>query len=86
MIDQWEQALEVIHQVDTRYNSAMMDVILDLGYVLIYLVMVVLGMSELSLKPSAGGNFGDLESRSPKLPPAEGFRDSSDIPRTTITR
>ena len=34
--------------MDTRYNSAMMDVILDLGYVLIYLVMVVLGMSELT--------------------------------------
>ena len=44
-----------------RYNSAMMDVILDLGYVLTYLVMVVLGMSELSLKASATGNFGDLE-------------------------
>eukprot|EP00434_Breviolum_minutum_P037526 symbB.v1.2.033275.t1/scaffold4105.1/size64512/7 len=44
-----------------RYNSAMMDVILDLGYVLTYLVMVVLGMSELSLKTSMGGNFGDLE-------------------------
>ena len=71
----------------------MMDVILDLGYVLIYLVMVVLGMSELSLEASAGGNFGDLggnfgdlDSRSPKLPPAEASRDSSDIPRTTITR
>ena len=35
-----------------RYNSAMMDVVLDLGYVLTYLVMVVLGMSELSLKAS----------------------------------
>ena len=44
-----------------RYNSAMMDVILDLGYVLTYLVVVVLGMSELSLEASAGGNFGDLE-------------------------
>ena len=44
-----------------RYNSAMMDVILDLGYVLTYLVMVVLGMSELSLKASVGGNFGDVE-------------------------
>eukprot|EP00434_Breviolum_minutum_P037912 symbB.v1.2.033617.t2/scaffold4203.1/size69029/4 len=44
-----------------RYNSAMMDVILDLGYVLTYLAMVILGMSELSLKASAGGNFGDLE-------------------------
>ena len=44
-----------------RYNSAMMDVVLDLGYVLTYLVMVVLGMSELSLKASASGNFGDLD-------------------------
>ena len=44
-----------------RYNSAMMDVILDLGYVLTYLVMVVLGMSELSLKASVRGNFGDLD-------------------------
>ena len=32
----------------------MMDVILDLGYVLTYLVMVVLGMSELSLEASVG--------------------------------
>ena len=44
-----------------RYNAAMMDVVLDLGYVLTYLVMVVLGMSELSLKASASGNFGDLD-------------------------
>ena len=41
-----------------RYGSALMDVCLDLGYVLTYLLMIVLGMTELHLQMSVSGNFG----------------------------
>ena len=43
-----------------RYISAMMDVGFDLGYVLTYLLMVVIGMMELHVNLSIWGNFGDL--------------------------
>ena len=38
----------------------MMDVGFDLGYVLTYLLMVVIGMMELHVNLSIWGNFGDL--------------------------
>ena len=41
-----------------RYGSALMDVCLDLGYVLTYLLMIVIGMTELHLQMSVSGNFG----------------------------
>ena len=37
----------------------MLDVFFDLGYVLTYLVMVVIGATELHLNVSVWGNFGE---------------------------
>ncbi|CAL1154760.1 unnamed protein product [Cladocopium goreaui] len=42
-----------------RYTCAMLDVFFDLGYVLIYLVMVVIGTTELHVNVSVWGNFGE---------------------------
>ncbi|CAE7258519.1 GPR125, partial [Symbiodinium sp. CCMP2456] len=42
-----------------RYGAAVMDVVLDLGYSITYLCMVVTAMSELTLETSVSGNFGD---------------------------
>ena len=41
-----------------RYTCAMLDVFFDLGYVLTYLVMVVIGTTELHVNVSVWGNFG----------------------------
>ena len=42
-----------------RYTCAMLDVFFDLGYVLTYLVMVVIGTTELHVNVSVWGNFGE---------------------------
>lgn len=42
-----------------RYASASMDIFLDLGYLLTYLLMVVIGMMELHAEVTVSGNFGD---------------------------
>ena len=42
-----------------RYICALLDVFFDLGYVLTYLVMVVIGTTELHVNVSVWGNFGE---------------------------
>ncbi|CAE7510574.1 Igfals [Symbiodinium sp. CCMP2592] len=42
-----------------RYGAAVMDVVMDLGYMLTYLLTVVTAMSELTLETAVRGNFGD---------------------------
>ena len=44
-----------------RYVSAFLDVCLDLGYLLTYLLIIVIGMTELDLEVSVSGNFGRIE-------------------------
>ncbi|CAE7510557.1 atk [Symbiodinium sp. CCMP2592] len=44
-----------------RYGAAVMDVVMDLGYMLTYLLTVVTAMSELTLETAVRGNFGDAE-------------------------
>ncbi|CAE7557559.1 Igfals [Symbiodinium natans] len=43
-----------------RYGAAVMDVVMDLGYMLNYLVIVVTAMSELRLETAVEGNFGEV--------------------------
>ena len=45
-----------------RYMSAFLDVYLDLGYLLTYLLLIVIGMSELHAEASVSGNFGYIKS------------------------
>ncbi|CAE6936006.1 LGR4 [Symbiodinium sp. CCMP2592] len=42
-----------------RYSSAVMDVVLDMGYTVTYMLMVVTAISELALEASVQGNFGE---------------------------
>ncbi|CAE7262297.1 Cpn2, partial [Symbiodinium pilosum] len=44
-----------------RYGSAVMDIILDVGYVLTHLLMIVIAMSDLSSEKLVSGNFGEEE-------------------------
>ena len=44
-----------------RYMSAFLDVCLDLGYVLTYLLLIAIGMTELHLEVSVSGNFGRIQ-------------------------
>ena len=41
-----------------RCGSALLDVCLDLGYLLTYLLLVVIGMTDLHVETSVSGNFG----------------------------
>ena len=41
-----------------RCGSALLDVCLDLGYLLTYLLLVVIGMTDLHVETSVAGNFG----------------------------
>ncbi|CAE7516806.1 Lrrc15, partial [Symbiodinium necroappetens] len=43
-----------------RYGAACMDVALDLGYTVSYMLLVVLGISELDTETSVKGNFGQV--------------------------
>ena len=45
-----------------RYMSAFLDVCLDLGYLLTYLLLIMIGMSELHAEASVFGNFGYIKS------------------------
>ena len=42
----------------SRCGSALLDVCLDLGYLLTYLLLVVIGMTDLHVETSVSGNFG----------------------------
>eukprot|EP00435_Cladocopium_sp_Y103_P059453 s1396_g21.t1 len=42
-----------------RYTCAMLDIFFDLGYVLTYLVMIVIGTTELHVNVPVWGNFGE---------------------------
>ena len=62
-----------------RYIAATMDFWFDLGYVLTYLVMVVLGMMQLHVSLSVWGNFGDRSQMgfsNSTLPPSLGVEEN----------
>ena len=44
-----------------RYVCALLDVCMDLGYILTYLLLIVIGMTELHSEISVSGNFGLLQ-------------------------